>query len=103
MPRAPKPPYREQVICKGCGTDFESHQRGRDYGSTFCKLMGEGRGELTWYLLGLQGRLLDGAIRSRSITELILPRSMRHVAGQFWMRAGGRITAGAPSATGGRV
>lgn len=30
---------REQVVCKGCGVEFESHHRGRDYCSTICKIM----------------------------------------------------------------
>lgn len=30
---------REQVICKGCGVEFVSHSRSRDYCSTMCKLM----------------------------------------------------------------
>lgn len=30
---------REQVTCKGCAVEFESHHRGRDYCSTICKVM----------------------------------------------------------------
>lgn len=39
MPRPPGPPFREQVICKGCRIEFESHQRSRDYCSNLCKIM----------------------------------------------------------------
>jgi 5-methylcytosine-specific restriction endonuclease McrA len=31
--------YREQVTCKGCGTEFEAHLRSRDYCSNICKLL----------------------------------------------------------------
>jgi hypothetical protein len=30
--------YREQVICKGCGIEFESHQRSRTYCCNWCSL-----------------------------------------------------------------
>lgn len=31
--------HREQVICQGCGTQFEAHLRSRAYCSTICKIL----------------------------------------------------------------
>jgi hypothetical protein len=39
VPRATTQPYREQVICKGCGTVFEAHTRTRDYCCGLCRVL----------------------------------------------------------------
>lgn len=31
--------YREQVICKGCGTEFEAHLKSRDYCCNMCSIL----------------------------------------------------------------